>query len=70
MVDLQLDQAAAGELGDVLDQVLADLNYEIADTDLPSYRRGLRARRERLTEVRDQLRSAAQSSTSSPMVDS
>ena len=59
MVELQLDETPAGELGDVLDQVLADLSYEIADTDLPSFRRDLRARRGRLTAVRDQLRSAS-----------
>ena len=52
---LLLSDEQADELRIALDQVLSDLGYEIAATDNPTYRGGLRARRELLVATRRQL---------------
>jgi hypothetical protein len=43
-------------LGDVVEAALRDLHSEIADTDNPAYKRGLKARRAELRAVLDRLR--------------
>lgn len=57
MVDMELtlteDEATA--LRDLLDGSLGDLSSEIADTDNPGYRVGLKTRRVHLQAVRAQL---------------
>lgn len=51
-MELTLTEAQAAEVRVLLDAALGDLSTEIADTDNPGYRVGLRERRERLQEVR------------------
>jgi len=54
-MELTLTDTEATELRDLLDGSLGDLSSEIADTDNPSYRLGLKERREVLRGVRDRL---------------
>lgn len=54
-VDLTLSDEDAELLRDVLDSVCRDLSYEIADTDSYEFRQDLKARRERLRGVLDEL---------------
>ncbi|HEY5109960.1 MAG TPA: hypothetical protein VII96_10170 [Acidimicrobiales bacterium] len=54
-MELTLTDAEATELRDLLDGSLGDLSSEIADTDNPSYRLGLKERRVHLQAVRAQL---------------
>jgi len=53
--ELTLSEDEAATLAGVLDQVLADLRYEIADTDNHTFREGLRARYELLEGIRSRL---------------
>ena len=48
---LQLEPDEVEALREVLHSVISDLSPEIADTDNPEYRRGLKARRELLRTV-------------------
>jgi hypothetical protein len=48
---IELTEAQQAELQQLLRGALADLSSEIADTDNPSYRDGLRDRREVLQSV-------------------
>jgi hypothetical protein len=54
-MELTLTDAEAAELRDLLDGSLGDLSTEIADTDNPSYRLSLKARRSHLRSVRARL---------------
>ncbi len=54
-MDLTLTEDEATELRDLLDGSLGDLSNEIAATDNPSYRVGLKTRRVHLQAVRAQL---------------
>lgn len=48
---IELTEAQRAELRELLRSSLADLSSEIADTDNPSYRNGLRDRRQVLQSV-------------------
>jgi hypothetical protein len=50
-----LDDAETQEVLDVLDVAISDLSSEIAGTDNAEYRRGLEARRVRLTSARGKV---------------
>ena len=52
---IELTNEQAAELRELLQGALGDLSSEIADTDNPSYRDGLRARRVLLEGVLTQL---------------
>jgi hypothetical protein len=52
---LELDDGQIDLLRVLLDTALRDLNYEIADTDLPAYRHTLRERRETLRVLLDMV---------------
>ena len=52
---LELTTDQAQELENLLGMCLPDLSSEIADTDNPEYRAGLRARRDRLSEIAETL---------------
>jgi hypothetical protein len=52
---VNLSEALAVELSDVLGEVIRDMSSEIADTDNPAYRAKLKERRERLTAIRTQV---------------
>ena len=54
-MQVELNDAVREELLQLLETAIGDLSYEIADTDSPAYRRGLRLRRERLAAVRAQV---------------
>jgi hypothetical protein len=54
-MELLLELEEAEELRMLLGQALADLSYEIADTDSWEYRRQLRERRERLERIERRL---------------
>lgn len=58
-MQLSLNDDEASDLGELLTQALGDLSAEIANTDNASYRRELRARQERLTQIRQQLTAGA-----------
>ncbi len=55
MVRIELDEAQSELLRLLLDSALRDLSYEIADTDLPSYRQMLRERRTTLTRILEKV---------------
>lgn len=55
-MNLRLTQEQAEDLADLLGTCLSDLSVEIADTDNPDYRGGLKARRQRLAQVTEELR--------------
>lgn len=57
-ITVTLHRQGAAELVAVLDDVLADLSYEISNTDRSTFRDELRARRERLVAVRDAIAAA------------
>jgi hypothetical protein len=52
---IELNENQCAELQQVLEQTLGDLSTEIADTDNPQYREGLRERRAVLESVLYQL---------------
>lgn len=52
---LELDDTQVAALSALLDRHLADMSSEIAATDNPKFRKGLRARRDTLREIRDRL---------------
>jgi hypothetical protein len=54
-VQLEVTAEELQALRDLLDGALSDMSMEIADTDNPGYRTGLRDRRERLQSVRAKL---------------
>ena len=54
-MNIELTESQRTELQELLRGSLADLSSEIADTDNPSYRNGLRERREVLESVLSQL---------------
>jgi hypothetical protein len=56
-MQIHLSDAQVNELRGLLDGALADLSYEIANTDNWEFRKDLRARRARLEEVSLQLHS-------------
>lgn len=55
-VTLELSDAQQEMLGEVIDKVLGDLSYEIADTDLLSFKDQLKERRDALKVIADQLK--------------
>ena len=58
-MNIELTESQRTELQELLRGSLADLSSEIADTDNPSYRNGLRERREVLESVLSQLDGSA-----------
>ncbi len=52
---IELDDLQTEMLRILLDQALRDLNYEIAGTDRPSYRRMWRDRRTTLTRILEKV---------------
>jgi hypothetical protein len=54
-MELNLSDEEVDELRVLLDQAIRDLSPEIAGTDNPAYRSGLRGRRELLREIRGRL---------------
>jgi len=54
-IRLELTMQEATHLRDLLDAAVSDLSPEIAATDNPEYRAGLRDRREHLRSVRGKL---------------
>ena len=52
---LNLSESQAEELRQTLEGVLGDMSSEIADTDNPTYKGVLEARRERLRAIHSQL---------------
>jgi hypothetical protein len=52
-VQLELTDAEATLLRELLDQTCRDLSYEIADTDNSTYRAGLRDRRDAMRKMLD-----------------
>ena len=52
---LELSDKQQEILAEVLKSVLGDLSYEISDTDLSSYKDQLKARRNELKAIADQL---------------
>ena len=56
-MELTLTESEADALRDLLDESLGYLSTEIADTDNPGYRLGLKERRTRLQAVLAQLTS-------------
>ncbi len=55
MAVLTLNDTQALALKETLERVLPDLSYEIANTDLKSFRDGLKERRDALKQVLDML---------------
>jgi hypothetical protein len=55
MKQLQLDDAQASMLREVLESYVSDLGMEIADTDSMDFRQSLKARKQFLTSVIEQL---------------
>jgi len=66
-MELTVTESEATELLELLDGSLGDLSSEIADTDNPGYRLGLKERRTRLQAVRAQLAEVGQPVGSSPV---
>ena len=54
-IRLELTAQEAAHLRDLLDVAVADLSPEIAGTDNPEYRAGLRDRREYLRSIRAKI---------------
>jgi len=48
---VELSDELSEELRDTLANVISDMSSEIADTDNPSYRKDLKARRDRLQSI-------------------
>ena len=57
-MELTLEEHEVELLRDVLDAVLRELSYEIADTDTAKFRDALRARRARLEDIATRLAGA------------
>ncbi|MGO8872997.1 MAG: hypothetical protein ACLQPH_16655 [Acidimicrobiales bacterium] len=55
MIIVNLSEALAVELSDVLGEVIRDMSSEIADTDNAAFRAKLKERRERLASIRSQV---------------
>jgi len=55
MIHLDLDEQERQILDETLQSYLADLSYEIADTDTPDYRDRLKARRAVLIKIKEAL---------------
>ena len=55
MITLNLSEEQATSLRVALDRFISDLSMEIADTDTKDYRDFLKARRDHLRELADQL---------------
>jgi hypothetical protein len=58
-MELHLNDQQAKELHSLLTQALGDLSAEIADTDNPTFQRGLRERRLQLQIIEEQLNEAS-----------
>jgi hypothetical protein len=56
---MELDDASAAVLRDLVAAAVRDLHYEIAGTDNPEYRRGLRERVEILEAILSQFPAVA-----------
>ena len=54
-VSLELNDEQRDVLAEVLGRVLGDMSHEIADTDLSSFKEQLKARRDALKAIADQL---------------
>jgi len=54
-MQLELNEAERDALRQVLDSAISDLSSEIADTDNPSYRKGLNDHRDALRAVSARL---------------
>ncbi len=61
-MQMELTEEQASDLADLLRGALGDLSSEIAATDNPAYREGLRSRRASLEAALEQLDSAANAS--------
>ena len=57
MPQLTLEDSEAETLVDLLDSKLRDLSYEISDTDTRSFKDQLKARRDTLKRIQDELKS-------------
>lgn len=55
MIRLELRQEEAQALAAILESVLSDLSYEIANTDQQNFREQLKARRDALMSVHNAL---------------
>jgi len=55
MIQLDLTEAEAAILREVVESALSNLSYEIADTDRQDFRNDLKARRDVLKKVQDAL---------------
>lgn len=55
MKDISLTDEQAAALHDLLERVLSDLSFEIASTDLKSFRDGIKDQRDQLKAIQDQL---------------
>ena len=62
-MDLRLHGGERDLLLRILQQYLSDLRMEIADTDNPAFRRGLKEEREALESVAQRLADAASATT-------
>ncbi len=59
MIRIELTDAEATTLEDVLDSYLSDLRMEIADTDQMDFRESLKARKKVLEDVMGRIRSGS-----------
>ena len=55
MTTLNLDEQESSVLKETLERILADLSYEIANTDAHDYKEQLKTRRSILQKVHDTL---------------
>ena len=58
VMELELSEPLAEELRSTLEAVVSDMSTEITATDNPTYRQGLRDRREKLRDILSQLDAA------------
>ena len=56
MTHLDLNHQDTEVLEDVMESYLSDLRMEIADTDLQEYREGLKAKKDVLVKILDELK--------------
>ena len=56
MIQLEFNEEEIEVLTDVVESYLSELRMEIADTDLQSYREGLKSKKEILMNVLDELK--------------
>jgi hypothetical protein len=54
-MNLSLDTDSVALLREVVTAAVRDLHYEIADTDNPGYKRGLKGRAQALESILDQI---------------